>query len=196
MALPTRAQALALVWDQLQSAYLRRHSLATEAVMRALASRLGADAELWGITGLVHDLDLERVGDDMHRHGHETVQLLRELYDYPAEGLAAILAHNGDVLGIACTSALDHALTAAESVTGLVFATSLILPSRQLQDVRGRSVLKRMKEPRFAAKVSRERVGHYRDLGLGDIEFADLAVRAMQSIAPTLEQVTGAQRES
>jgi predicted hydrolase (HD superfamily) len=155
--------------------------------MRLLAQRLNADAELWSITGLLHDLDLELVGDDMQRHGRETVRILNEQFGFPAEGLQAILAHNGDVLGVPCSSPFDHALTAAESLTGLVFATALILPSKKLVDVKAKSVAKRIKEPRFAAKISRERIGHYREIGFEAEAFCGVVVEAMQSIATLLE---------
>lgn len=155
--------------------------------MRDLAGRLGAAPDLWAITGLLHDLDLELVGDDASRHARETVRILRERFDFPADGLDAILAHNGDVLGIPCRTAFDHALTAAESITGMVFATALILPSRRLADLKPKSVAKRLKEPRFAAKVSRERVGHHADLGFDVAAFCTIAVECMQGIAPELE---------
>jgi predicted hydrolase (HD superfamily) len=187
MPLPSREEALRLLRDHLRGEYALRHSLASEAVLRALALQQGQDAELWSRTGLLHDLDLELVGDDMTRHGRETVRVLRERFDYPQEGLDAILAHNGDVLGIPCVTKLDHALTAGESVTGLVFATALVLPSRKLADVKGKSVAKRIKEPRFAAKVSRERVGHHRDLGLEAEAFCALAVAAMQPVAAEID---------
>ena len=187
MPLPTRDEALTLLRDHLTGEYALRHSLATEAVLRALAVKLGADEELWSRTGLLHDLDLELVGADMGRHARETERILRERFAYPEEGLQAILAHNGDVLGIPCATPFQHAVTAGESVTGLVFATALVLPSKKLVDVKGKSVAKRIKEPRFAAKVNRERVGHHRDLGLEAEEFCALAVQAMQAVATAID---------
>ena len=187
MPLPSREQAVEILHEHLNGAYVLRHSRASEAVMRELAPRFGADVELWGITGLLHDLDLELVGEDPERHAKETVRILRERFAYPGEGLHAILAHNGDVLHIPCEGAFDHAITAAESITGMVFATALILPSKKLADVKPSSVAKRLKEPRFAAKVSRERVGHHQDLGLDVQAFCALAVSAMKAIAGELE---------
>jgi uncharacterized protein len=187
MVLPSRTQADAIVHEYLKGEYVVRHSLATEAVLRALATHLGQDPALWSITGLLHDLDLELVGDDMSRHARETVRILGERFEYPQEGLNAILSHNGDVLDIPCRTPFDHALTAGESITGLVFATALVLPSKKLADVKASSVAKRIKEPRFAAKISRERIGHHKDLGLEAAQFCAIAVDAMQSILPTLE---------
>jgi putative nucleotidyltransferase with HDIG domain len=187
MPLPTRDQALDLLRSHLSGEYVLRHSLATEAIMRALAPRFGAGEQLWAVTGLLHDLDLELVGEDMSRHARETVRILRERFDYPDDGLRAILAHNGDVLGVACESPFDHALTSAESITGLVFATALVLPSKKLSDVKPKSVAKRIKEPRFAAKVSRERIGHHRDIGFEPEAFCEVAVVAMQGLGAQIE---------
>jgi len=187
MSLPSRDDALHLLQEHLHGEYLLRHSRATEVILRDLANRLGADPELWGITGLLHDLDLEIVGDDASRHGVVTVSILRERFDYPAEGLDAILAHNGDVLGIPCKTPFELALTAGESITGMVFATALILPSRRLSDVQSKSVAKRLREPRFAAKVSRERIGHHAGLGIDAAAFCAIAVDCMKSIADELE---------
>jgi predicted hydrolase (HD superfamily) len=182
MTLPTREAALALLESHVTTPYLRDHAIATEAALRRLAARFGADAELWGLTGLLHDLDLEHVGEDMQRHGRETVALLAASLPLPAEACQAILAHNGDVLGVPCQTPLDYALTAGESLTGLVFATALVLPSKDLRDVKPKSVLKRIKEPRFAAKISRERIGQYVGLGLPPDEFDTLVVEAMQAV--------------
>lgn len=186
MPLPTRDQALEVLHEHLQGDYVLKHSRATEVILRALAPRFNGDVDLWGITGLLHDLDLERVEGDPHRHALETVKILEARFDFPREGLDAILAHNGDVLDIPCRTTLDHAVTAAESITGMVFAMALILPSKDLMEVKAKSVAKRMKEPRFAANVSRERIGHHEALGLDRSQFCAIAVEAMQSIGEEL----------
>ena len=182
MPLPTRTEALAILHEFLSNEYLLRHSFASEAVLRALAGHLGHDESLWGITGLLHDLDLELVGNDMSQHGRRTVDILRERFDFPREALDAILAHNGDVLGIECVSPFDHALTAGESITGMVFAMARVLPSKSLRDVKAKSVAKRIDEPRFAANISRERLHHYAALGLDRATFCTIAVQAMQTM--------------
>lgn len=180
MPLLTREQALALLNEHVKSEYVLRHSLATEAILRALARRLGHDEDLWGLTGLLHDLDFEEVEGDPKRHGLRTLELLAP-FDPPKEMMDAILAHNGDELGIECRTALDFAVTAGESVTGLIFAMALVLPSRSIADVKASSIRKRIREPRFAANVSRERVAHYTGLGLSEDEFLSIAVEAMKN---------------
>ena len=176
--IPTRDEALALLAARIRTPYTLQHSRAAEAVAGALARRLGHDEELWGITALLHDLDLEEVDGDMSRHARRTVEILAAL-DVPGEMTDAILAHNGDVLGIPCRTPLDFALTAGESVTGMVFAMAKVLPSGRVADVKASSVRKRLKEPRFAAAVSRERIAQFAGLGLSEEEFLAIAVAAM-----------------
>ncbi len=180
-----REQALQLLEERVSSPALRKHGLATEAIMRALARRFGEDEDLWGITGLLHDLDLELIGNDMTRHGLVTCDILAER-GFPPRALQAIKAHNGDVLGIECTDPFDFALTSAESMTGLISAAALVQPSRALADVKVKSIVKRMKEKRFAANVSRERIRQHESLGLPFAEFCALSIAAMQAIAPEL----------
>ena len=188
MPLPTRQEANDLLHELLTDPYLLLHSRATEVILRRLANEQHEDEDLWGITGLLHDLDLGIVGTDEHRHAKETVRILADRFDYPKEGLQAILAHNGDILGVPCVSKLDHALTAGESITGMVFAMAAILPSKRIEDVKSKSVAKRIKEPRFAAGISRERLGHYEEIGYDRASFCRLAVEAMQSIAGELHR--------
>ncbi len=178
--LPTRDEALALLKAHVKSDYTLEHSRASEAVLRALARRLGHDEDLWGLTGLLHDLDYEDVDGDPNRHGLVAADRLRAL-GYPAEMCDAIVAHNGDHLGVPCRTPLDFALTAGESVTGLVFAMALVLPSRSMADVKPSSIRKRLREPRFAANVSRERVRQFVGLGLTEDEFLEIAVGAMKT---------------
>lgn len=187
MTIPlSRDEAWSLLEEKVAQPWLRKHSLATEAVMRRLAEHFDEDPEAWGIIGLLHDLDLESIDDDMSRHGLVTAAWLAEL-GFPAEALAAIQAHNGDLLGLEPCERLDYALTAAESVTGLVVATALVYPSKRVADVQVKSLRKRMREKRFAANVSRERIRHHEQLGLSFDAFATLALEAMTRVAAELE---------
>jgi predicted hydrolase (HD superfamily) len=118
----------------------------------------------------------------MSRHGKVTADVLTGL-GFPEAVVRAVLAHNGDVLGIPCASLLEFALTSAESLSGLVVASALVQPSKKLADVKPESVRKRMKEKRFAANVSRERIMQAERLSIPFEEFVAISVRAMQGIA-------------
>ncbi len=179
----TRDEALNLIKTHLHEDHMVKHSLATEAIMRALAQRLGEDVERWGITGLLHDLDFETTREQMSRHGPETVRMLGDKID--ADMAHAIMAHN-EATGTARQSQFDHALTCAESVTGMVVATALVYPDRKIASVKTSSVTKRMKQPAFARAVNRDNIKECEKLGLTLDEFVALSVTAMGGIASEL----------
>jgi len=181
MWLPERSEALELLRHHVKQENLVRHCIATEAIMRSLARHFGEDEDLWGITGLLHDMDLELVGEDMHKHARKTVEIL-EGKGFPEAGLKAILAHNGDVLGVPMSNPFEHCLSAAETITGLVVACTLVYPSKKVADVKPKSIRKRMKEKRFAAAVNRDRIAAIEGAGLGLDEFIPLALEAMRTV--------------
>ena len=179
-----RPEAIRLLEEQVSSDWLRKHSLAAAAIMEALARRLGGDPEAWWVAGLLHDLDFDQTQDPAE-HGRRTAALLRSR-GVDEELVNAVLAHNAEGLGLERRTTLDFALTCAESVTGLIVATALIMPDRRLGSVTGESVVKRMKKKDFARKVSRESILLCERVGLSLEEFAGLAVTAMQGVAGEL----------
>lgn len=174
-----RAAALALLQEHCPDERLRRHCLAAEAVLVALARRLGHDPELWGLAGLLHDLGYEQTAQDMARQMLEPLGL-------PAEVLTAIEAHNAEKLRLTRSTPLDIALTCGETITGLVMATALVYPDKKLASVKAKSVVKRMKEKAFAASVNRDHIRLCEQLGIPLAEFAQLAVAALQPISDEL----------
>ena len=137
----TRDDAMKMMEDSIEAGNLRFHCLATEAIMRALARDRGADENVWGLAGLLHDLDFEETGDTPERHGLVAAQRLQGLL--PDDAVQAIRSHNGEHNGAERVSDFDHLLSAAESVTGLISATALIYPERKLAPVKVKSVVKK-----------------------------------------------------
>ena len=180
----SRDEAVSLLEEKIENVNLRRHMLATESIMRSLASRLGRDADLWGLTGLLHDIDLEEVDQDPKRHAAVGAEWLSG--KLPGEAVSAVRAHNGEMLGIERSTELDHALAASETLTGLVVAATLVLPSKKLSDLKSKSVRKRKKEPRFAAGVNREVIKECEKIGIEVPELIELGVEAMRGIGPDL----------
>lgn len=157
------------------------HSLASEAVMRALARRLGRDEEQWGQAGLLHDLDVEITHADPKIHGLETARMLTEM-GIDAEVVEAIKLHNEYASGQPRTEEFHHALAAGETITGLVLATSLVYPDKKISSVKPKSVVKRMKEKAFAASVKRENILECELIGIPLEEFAELSIVAMAKL--------------
>ncbi len=140
-------------WTESDS--LRRHMLAVEAAMRAYAVRFGEDPELWGLTGLLHDLDYERYPDISAADGHPrtAMRVLTEL-GYPDELIRAIASH-ADFLGVSRDSPMEKTLFAVDELSGFILAVAYVRPEG-LTGMTPKSVKKKMKQPSFAAAVSRE----------------------------------------
>ncbi len=178
----TRDEASALVHEQLTDEHLINHSLAAEAVLRALAARLGEDMEQWGLAGLLHDLDAQS-NPDLSTHTRQTVALLQERGVDP-EIVEAIALHNPQAHpGAVRTTRLQHALAAGETVTGLIVAAALVHPEKKLAAVKVKSVQKRFKEKAFARGADRQIIAECELLGISVPDFCALGLAAMQDIA-------------
>jgi len=175
----TREEALKLVRDKVPEVNLQNHMLATEAVMRSLALRLGEDPEKWGLAGLLHDLDYKETIDDFPRHGYITSEILREV-GISEELLDAIVAHAGHRERV---TTLDKALYAADPVTGLIVAAALIRPEKKLEPVKLKSIKKRFKEKQFARGADREQIRSCEEIGISLDGFLELSLEAMKGIA-------------
>jgi len=152
----SRAAAWELVCEWTQSDSLRRHMLAVEAAMRAYAPRFDGDVELWGLTGLLHDLDYERFPDlDDEVSGHPRTALVElERRGYPPELVRAVATH-ADFMGVARETDMERALYAVDELCGFILAVAYVRPEG-LEGMSAKSVKKKMKQPSFAAAVGRE----------------------------------------
>ncbi len=176
-----RARALFDEWVVTPS--LRRQMEMASAVMAGLAQRLGRNVEAWRTIGLLHNLDFDRV-KERERHCLVAAEVLRKEGMHPG-AIHGIAAHNDDGLahtGIRCTSVLDHAVSCSEAVVGLIHATSQVLPSKDVKDVKASSVLKRFKDARFAANVERPLIARCTGVGLSLEDFVPVALSAVQSM--------------
>jgi len=151
--MPERREAVALLEEWVENQGLRKHMYAVEAVMRHYAGLRGADPDLWGMAGLLHDLDWEKHPGE---HPLKAVDELRKR-GYPEDVLHAILAHRPDFTGVEPESELDRHLVASDELSGLVYAACLVRPTG-IDDLTPRSVTKKLKDRTFAAGVSREEV--------------------------------------
>lgn len=171
----------------------RMHSIESEAIMRALARHLGEDEESWGIIGLLHDIDWELTKDDTRKHCIKTVEILKQ-----AGGtdflLATIQSHGygqgwgesyygpPEFKGKERSEMVEHALAAAETVTGLIIATALVQPDKKLASVKPESLKKKFQSKNFAANCRREIILECEEIGIGLDEFLALGLKALQNI--------------
>lgn len=159
------------------------HSRESEVVLRGLAKYFNEDESLWGLTGLLHDLDWEQTASNPIKHGLTTETILKsENLEAPAELLHAIAAHNEEYTGIKRESKLDYALAASESITGLIYAYALMRPEK-LAGMSASSLNKKFKDKYFAAKVSRALITDIEKIGLEKSQFFQIAINAMQEIS-------------
>ncbi len=179
----TRENALELLKAQNPDPALVNHSLASEAVMRGLAERFEEDVELWGVVGLLHDVDFAHTKETPERHGLMAMDIIGD--KLPEEALYAIRAHNTEYTAVEPKSKMDYALRCGESVTGLVAANALVRPDG-IAGMKAKSLKKKMKEKAFAANVDRERIRECDQIGLELGEFFDIAIAAMTTEASVL----------
>jgi putative nucleotidyltransferase with HDIG domain len=155
---------------------MAQHGLASEAVMRSLARHFGEDEQIWGLTGLLHDLDYPMTKDRPEQHGRIAADLLAG--KLPEQAVTAVMAHNSEYTGFEPRTRLDFALRAAETVTGLITAAALMRPTG-MEGMEVKSLKKKMKDKAFAAAVSRERIRECEHTGLLLDDFLGIAIAAM-----------------
>ncbi len=177
-----REEALELVKKHISNKNLRKHCLAVEAGMRALARKFGEDEEKWALTGLLHDLDYDRTKDDPEKHGFVTMELLCDK-GLGEDILYAIKAHPGH---FERNSLMDKALYALDPLTGLIVAAALMHPDKKLKEVDCAFVMRRFNEKSFARGANREEIKTCEDMGINLEEFVDICLKGMQEISEDL----------
>ncbi len=183
-----REKALEFVNKYITSEHLIKHSYAVEAVMRELARRLEPEEEeLWGITGLLHDIDVDLVDyrNNPKLHGIKAVEILKEQGYGNEDMYHSICAHNEDT-GVKLETTMDKAIYAADPITGFITAITLVYPDKKLSSVKVKSIVKRMDEVRFAAGANRDAMRSIENLGISFNDFAELSLNAMRDIADNL----------
>ncbi len=180
----TREEALDSIKANVENENSIKHMLATEAIMRALAKRLGEDEEEWGLTGLLHDIDVELTQGDMHTHSKLGADLVGELGVNKAV-VHAILCHN-EAHGIPRETKLDKALFCVDPLTGLITAAALVRPDKKLASLEAKSVIKKFKQKGFAAGANRQQIAQCSEIGIEFDQFIELGLMAMQAIAADL----------
>src|SRR3954454_22370921 len=181
----SRPEAWSLFCEWTESASLRKHVLAVEAAMRAYARRFGEDEELWGITGLLHDLDYERYPDLETGHPRYALTEL-EARGYPPELVRGVASH-ADFLGVSRDSPMEKTLFAVDELSGFLMACAYVRP-QGIHGLTPKSVKKKMKQPSFAAAVHRDELrAGAEGLGVEFDEHVAFVIAALEEHADELE---------
>jgi putative nucleotidyltransferase with HDIG domain len=177
-----REAALALCRERCLKETTVRHLVSVEGVMRALADRFGEDQDLWGLTGLFHDLDQDHTGDDGSQHAILAAGWLREA-GVDERIVNGVLAH---AYAEYRTDLMSTAVVHADAVAGLLVAAALVRPEKA-EGMKVSSVKKKLKEKAFAPGVNRDEVtGVTEGIGLELDEFLAISIEGLQRVAPEI----------
>ncbi|HZB75947.1 MAG TPA: HDIG domain-containing protein [Solirubrobacteraceae bacterium] len=181
----SRPAAWSLFCEWTESPSLRKHVLAVEAAMRAYARRFGEDEELWGLTGLLHDLDYERYPDLETGHPRMALKEL-EARGYPPELIRGVASH-ADFLEVSRDSPMEKTLYAVDELCGFIMACAYVRPTG-IHGLTPKSVKKKMKTPAFAAAIHREELREGAEqLGVDFDEHVAFVIAALEEHADELD---------
>jgi len=179
-----RSAAWGLLTEFTQSESLRKHALAVEACMRAYARKLGADENLWSVVGLIHDFDYEKY-PSLEDHPYRGNEILKER-GYSDEIRKAIMSH-AEYTGVPRDTPMEKALFACDELAGFITASTLVKPSKSLDELDAKSVRKKMKDKAFARSVNRnDIIQGASELGVDLDEHITFCIDAMKGIAKEL----------
>jgi len=181
----SQQKALELLHSNVQNVNLRKHCYAVEAVMVSLARYFKEDEKLWGLIGLIHDIDYEKYPDT---HPLEGLKIL-EREGLPKEVIDAVAAHGwGYREGLPKPeNNLQWSLYCCDELTGLIVACALVRPDKKLGSVDAPAVERKWKQKSFAAGVDRAQIENCeKELGIPLLKFIQIALTAMQGISSEL----------
>jgi predicted hydrolase (HD superfamily) len=176
-------EARKLFDEYVKSEKIKQHCREVEIVMRALAREFGEDEEKWAVTGLIHDMDCD-IEPDIKKQAKRAVEILKEKTDCSEDVCHAILAHNEENLGIKRESRMDYALSAADNISGLIYAYALMRGS--IEGMKPKGVKKKLKDKGFAANVRRELIYDIEKAGMDLTKFLDISINALRAIKEEL----------
>ena len=181
---PTREDAWRLLNEYNKSESLIKHALAVEGVMRYFARKLGEEEEMWGVIGLVHDLDYEQFPE---QHCKKTEEILKE-NEWPEEYVRAVISHGwGICTDVEPKTQLEKILYTIDELTGLVVTSALVRPSKSVMDIKAKSVKKKWKDKRFAAGVDRSIIE--KGAGMLEMDLTELITDTIMGMRDVAEEI-------
>jgi putative nucleotidyltransferase with HDIG domain len=182
----SREEVVALLKSMDQQASDMNHYLETETIMRALAKRFGEDEEYWAMVGLLHDIDWALTRNDVKEHCTKAAEMLRQK-GFDEKFIATVQSHGYGWEQIPAfkdkkrTERIEHALTAAETLTGIIYAYAL-MRGKKIGDMDAKGLKKKFKDKSFAQNCRRDLVKEIELTGLALNEFFELSINAVKEI--------------
>ncbi len=180
----SRDEAIELVKKYLKDVNLRKNSIIAEALLREVARILGKDEEIWGLTGLLHNLDYDYTRENPEKRGNLSANLLENLL--PEQSINAIKANNYMHTDYIPVTSLDKSLISIAEVTGFVITVAQSTPSKQLSDVDSNTLLSKFNDPNFATRFNRNKIKLCEDVGIELENFFSLTLSTLKQISKQL----------
>ena len=177
-----RDQAITILHDYTETESLRKHAISVEAAMRAYARKFNEDEEIWGSVGLIHDFDYEKFPDEHPMKGSEIL-----MGKGISEELRTVILGHADFTGVPRDTLMAKSLFAVDELCGFIIAVTLVRPTKSVSEVSVKSVKKKMKDKRFAAKVNRDEIRKgAEELGVDFDEHVTFVIQALGPVALSL----------
>lgn len=181
---PSRDDAMALLTEFNHTDRAIRHALAVEGVMRHFARTYGRDEDVWGVVGLIHDVDFEQFPD---QHCTKAREILTER-GWPEEYIRAVVSHGwGLCSDVEPVSDMEKLLYTIDELTGLIAAAALVRPSKSVMDIKAKSVRKKWKDKRFAAGVDRSVIE--KGAAMLGVELSDLITDVIAGMRDVADEI-------
>jgi putative nucleotidyltransferase with HDIG domain len=180
-SLLSRDQALTLVNENIKKRNVLFHVLAVEAIMRSTAKFLGENEDMWGLVGLLHDVDYEKTETTPEVHSTLSEGILRGRVT--EDVVRAIKSHNYSNTHVMPESRMEKALLACDAVSGLLVACALVMPSRRIADVKVETISKKFKDKDFARGADRQRIAVCEDIGIPREKFFEISLDGLRLIS-------------
>ncbi len=177
----TREEALTLINKNVSRKTIFYHMLAVEALMRSMAKHLNEDEDVWGLAGLLHDIDFEKTENNPSTHGLVAEEILDGLVS--EEIIKAIKAHNYEHTGVKPETKMEKALIACDALSGLLVACALVMPSKKLDEVKISTINKKFKQKDFARGVNRNKIMLCEEIGVPKEKFFEIALEGLKKIS-------------
>ena len=176
-----REEAYILIKKYLKEEDSIRYSLAVEAILRELAKRLERDENLWGLTGLLHNIDYEYTAGEPEKRGVLSSQILDGLL--PEMWVNAIKANNYTQTDYIPTTSLDKSLIAVDAAVGFIIAVAKSMPSKKIAEVNFNTLIEKFNDPNFASRYKRSRIAMSTHTGMDLKIFLALSLKILQNVS-------------